>query len=99
MALVSIDFQEGFGGDSVVIKVDGRELHRQQGVRTKRMLGYAASQQVELPAGEHTIEVLLPERGLSHTVSLLLRGDVHLGLSVEGDQISHVISAEPFGYG
>src|SRR5829696_5946083 len=99
MGKLNIDFQEGFAGELVVVKLDGREVHRQDKVQTKRAIGYAASQQVQTPPGEHTVEIILPDRDLSTKVKLPAADETHLGFSVEGGKISHIISTESFGYG
>ena len=43
MPRLHIALQEGFAGDPVSISVDGREIYRKDGVRTRTQIGLADS--------------------------------------------------------
>lgn len=105
MTILRIDLQEGFGGDEVVLEVDGREIFREEGVRTDRRLGLAVAPsgrstyyEAELPKGRHTVTVSLPRRNLSKEIQVSAADRTYLGVSVEGGEITCIVSKTPLGY-
>lgn len=105
MPTLRIDLQEGFGGDEVVIEVDGREVFREANVRTDMRVGRAvvrpgraAYHEADVPEGRHTVTVKLPRRNLSADIDVAHAGATYLGVSVEGAGITHIISDTPMGY-
>jgi hypothetical protein len=96
MRTLTLDLQDGFSGDEVIIRVNGREIERRSDVRTKRMLGLAESVEIALPDGPVTLELEVPGRRISgHT-------DVRhakVGASLAGNGMQFIQSEEPFGYG
>jgi hypothetical protein len=97
MPLLHVDLQEGFGGEPILITVNGRELFRKASVRTRTQIGLADSFELTLPAGTAHIEVTA--RGTTHTIAAPLSADLYLGVSITPDgQIVHKQSAHAFGY-
>lgn len=101
MPLLHIGFQEGFMDDTVVVRVDDKEVCRKPNVRTRLQIGYADSCEVDVRENMVEVEVILPLRSLSKSIPVVFDGSapVYLGLSVtpEGG-ISERVSREPFGY-
>lgn len=98
MATLTIDLQEGFGGEDVIVRVDGREAARLSGVLTKRMLGYADSLQVEIPEHGATVEVAVPSHDLEQRIEVRPGETPYLGVSLSPGQLSFLPYARPFGY-
>lgn len=98
MPTLTIDLQEGFEGEEVVIRVAGKEAARRGGVRTKRMLGLADSLEVEVPAGTASVEIAVPSKNLSKQVDVRPEETPYLGVSLSGGQINLLPYPEPFGY-
>ena len=96
MPRLTIDLQEGFSGDEVIVRVNGREVERRLGVRTKRVLGLAQSVAIDVPDGAVNLEVDVPTRGVRATTDVR---HPQLGVSLEGNGIQFVQSDEEFGYG
>jgi hypothetical protein len=97
MPLLHVDLQEGFGGEPVLITVNGRELFRKDGVRTRTQIGLADSVEETLPAGDIRIEVTA--RGTTHAIAAPLSADLYLGVSITPEgRIVHKQSAHAFGY-
>jgi hypothetical protein len=97
MPLLHVDLQEGFGGEPVRIAVNGDELFRKDGVRTRTQIGLADSVEQTLPAGDIRIEVTA--RGTTHTIAAPLSADLYLGVSITPEgRIVHKQSAHAFGY-
>ncbi len=98
MPTLTIDLQEGFEGEEVVVRVDGKEAARRGGVRTKRMLGLADSLEVEVPAGTAAVEIAVPAKNLSKKVEVRPEETPYLGVSLSGGEINLLPYPEPFGY-
>jgi hypothetical protein len=98
MAKLTIDLQEGFGGEDVVVRVDGREAARQSGVRTKRMLGYAGCLEVEVSADLVTVEIAVLSHKLENRIEVRPGETPYLGVSLSGGQLNLLLHQEPFAY-
>ncbi len=100
MVLLHIALQEGFEGDTVVIRVNGKEVFRKPSVKTRLQTGYADSLEVNVQEGPVNVEVTLPARNLSESIEFRASGRVYLGVSVTRDgRISYKEPrTEPFGY-
>lgn len=94
---IRVDLREGFEDDEVVIHVGEQEVFRKQGVTTLTQIGRADGIDAPLAEGPVTVRVELPKRGLSESFSVPGPG-VHLGISVEGGELTHEVSATPFRY-
>jgi len=95
---LKIDLQNGYSNDLVVIRVNGKEVFRKNGVTTKLLLGVADSIQLEVSDMLAKVDVDIPSKDLSETMSLRLSAPTYLGISVIGGQIAYMINKEPFAY-
>jgi hypothetical protein len=98
MASLSIDFQEGFTGEAVIVEVNGKEVFRQEEVKTKRMLGLATSFEAQLPERGLHVKVILPNRNASKSIELRGKESYYLGVSVNEGKIEFTIFDKPMGY-
>lgn len=99
MTNLCVALLDGFEGDAVVVKVNGREVFKQDSVKTKHQIGKAASFEVDVKDGPAQVEVSLPLKDLAKTIDLKVSGDVFLGVSLtENNKIKHSVSSEPFRY-
>ena len=96
--LLKIDLQDGFEGDTVVIEINSKELYHNEGVKTELTLGYADSIEADVPKGQCTVEVNLPEKGISESIHLEIIAPVYLGLSVLEGKIVNRLSDTFFAY-
>ena len=97
MPRLHIALQEGFAGDPVRISVDGRDVYRKDGVRTRTQIGLADSVETTHDPGSATIEIRA--RDSSATITPILTGDLFLAVSLSPDgRIVHRSSAQPFRY-
>jgi hypothetical protein len=96
MSALTIDLQDGFSADRVVILVNGREVAARSGVTTKRMIGLAETLSVDVPEGPVRVEVVLPGRGVRGSVEAK---EPHLGVSVTSGGLEFIQSRREFGYG
>jgi hypothetical protein len=98
MSKLRVDFQEGFAADEVEIRINGHDSFHKEGVTTRRMLGLATSSEIEVPDGPVDIEIEVPTRRLSKTISLKSSESAHLGVSIQGGELKLMVSQKPFGY-
>lgn len=98
MPQLTIALQSGFDGDTVVVTVDGAQVMRRQGISTDTRVSLAAQHELTVHAGPTEIAVELPDRRLSSSVKLNVTADMHLGVSVDGVEISFRESSQAFGY-
>jgi hypothetical protein len=98
IATLQLDLQDGFADDLVVVRVNGIEVFRKEGVTTKLLLGYADSFQVRVPEGSVDVEVVVPSRNLSRTVSIRISQKSYLGVSIQDGKIEYLERNEPFPY-
>jgi len=95
MSTLHVALQDGFAGDEVAIRVDGREVWRKAGVKTDIRISRADAAEVEAPSGA---AVEIEARGRTAAV----RADPatpHLGVSLDREGRPQMrLSAEPFAY-
>jgi hypothetical protein len=95
MPTLTIDLQDGFADDDVIVCVNGKEVERRSGVRTKRMLGLAQSMAITVPDGPFSIEVRVTTRGISGRTEVR---HTQLGVSLSDKDVQFVQSDKQFGY-
>jgi hypothetical protein len=99
MASLHIDLQEGFENDSVLIRINSREVFKKERVQTKLLTGKAGSFKVDVPTGRLTLEVIVETRNLSTIVPIGIQESSYIGLSIiEGTIKVSPPSRTPFGY-
>jgi len=99
MPRLHIALEEGFVGDAVLLRIDGRKIFEQPAAKTRTQIGLAATHEEQLPSGAHTIEVVLPQRHLSRSIPVSLDSDMYVGISVGSDGFQEPrIANKPFGY-
>jgi hypothetical protein len=99
MAKLTIDLQDGFSDDTVIVRVNGREILREDHVSTRDLVGKARSVTTDVPLGPARIEIELPDRGLVERRELDVSADRSLGISVEHGHIHTIVSDHGFFYG
>lgn len=90
-----IDLQDGFNNDRVELYVNGVNVFAEKGVTTRRQLGLALSSEVDVPAGTLELEIKIPTRKLSKTISV---DTPNIGISIRNGAIEIITSGKRFGY-
>jgi len=98
---LAIHLQEGFRNDTVIIRVNGGEVYRENDVASRQLLGGLAddSLAVEVEAGLVEVEVDVPTQNLTATYNVNAAEYPYLGVYIEGGEIRFRRSKEAFGYG
>jgi hypothetical protein len=98
MVLLHIALQEGFWGDTVIVRVNGEQVFREKDVKTRLQIGLADSVELDVAEGPTQVEVLLPSKNLSDSVQLDVSAPTYVGVSIVDGKITFRISDMPFGY-
>ena len=99
MPALHVDLQEGFVNDTVVVRVNGREVFNKASVKTKLQIGLATAFEADVPEGLLSIEIALPLKNVSETFALQVSDSTYLAVFITHEgRIAHRISQEPFGY-
>lgn len=93
-----VALQDGFDDEPVIVNADGREIYRNEHVRTDPRIGVAHAFETRVKALPEAIEVTLPRRGLTSRLQVPRGGDVHVGISVVDGVLRFRTSERPFGY-
>ena len=95
MAVVHLYLTDGFNDDRVVVSVDGRKVFDGGGITTKKLLGLAKQLGPVAVAGDTArLEIELPEKGLSVTISADLSKGSHVPIAIENGQFTHSIEKQ-----
>jgi hypothetical protein len=95
---VTVDLQEGFDKDRVVLRIAAQTVFDEPAVSTRRQLGLARTIALDGAPGA-TLIVELPDKGLSERIELGSADPIFIGVNLERDgRLSHRISGEAFGY-
>ena len=99
MAILHIDLQDGFSDDTVVVRVDGREVYRGDHVSTAMLLGFAHTFEVEVEGGRTVVDIAVPSRGWQERIAFdVTAAEVWLAVTLVRGGIVHHLSDQPFGY-
>ena len=105
MALtVTVDFQIGFSGQVVSLRVDGRDIATRERMVTNPATGFARRYRVKCEPGFRNVEIAVSDGSVMKRFSqgLLLVADTTLGVQYrqfwDGMDIALVIAKRPFLY-
>ncbi len=91
--------QNGFLDDEVVVRVNGNEVFRKQGVKTRTQVGLADTIEVGIEHGRARIEISLPARDIAEALEIDVTKPTYIGVSVDPeDGIRYAIQYRPFRY-
>jgi len=98
--VLRIHLQEGFSGDTVIIRVGGREVARREGVTTLTQIGVADVFDLEVGTEPVSVETEVVTRGIAGAIRIEAPGETgHVGISVvEGGRLEQKAQKEPYLY-
>jgi hypothetical protein len=83
MPTLHVDLREGFQRDTVIVRVDGREVYNRPDVETNYSVGLADRLTAEVSTGTVRVEVLLPRRGLEGSLTIPVTDSATLSFSLD----------------
>lgn len=96
---LTIEFQEGFHDDALVVRIAGIEAMRHEHVTTRLQTGYAAAGTATVAAGRVVLDVDLPATGGSGQVVLDVQAPMWVGVNLDAGRVFRFkVSDSPFGY-
>lgn len=85
--LINVALQDGFDGDTVVIRVDGAEAYRRDQLTTRTQISRADDMQLDVPDGPFELEVLVPTQGVEKRLQIDPHTHPNVSLSLLDGQL------------
>ena len=100
MPRLTVTLEEGFNGEAVRARVNGTEVFRHEGLRTRMQVWRAGAFDVDLPPGDARLEIDLPGKGTSFPLDLEIASEpVFVGISLDrAGAVRHWVASKPRGY-
>jgi len=98
LPVLTIDLQDGYDDDAVVILVDGEEKYRNSSLKTDYAIGLTVSIQIRLPEGTVKLTINIPTHKLHADKRLDVDADIFVGVNIVNGAISFRVSKERFEY-
>jgi hypothetical protein len=99
MPTLHVHLQDGFAGERATVVVNGRTAWEHPHLRTRPQLGLAEAVELEVPAGDVTVEVRLAGAARTHALVVDAERTPYLGVSLGPDgALRHTLSPTTFGY-
>jgi hypothetical protein len=97
-AQLNIALQDGFTGEEVVVRIDGKEVSR-LAAQTAWEISLATSFALSVPPGSHRVEMEIPARNIQASRDIEIGNQLWVGVSVLGpNDVVWRESTDPFGY-
>ena len=96
---VVIDLQEGFEDDEVEIFDNEKRVLKAENVKTRKQIGLASSNEVDLKGNKATLRVEVPSRNIDERREIQLSDDLHIAISIsDGNKLTWKVQSSPFYY-
>lgn len=98
MSMLTIDLQEGFNGEKVVVELDGSKIFSDDNLRTRTQIGLAIQVHQDVSLGDHIIGVKVDNSGGTGEFRIDAHKTPFLGISVKNNEVVFTPKAQAFGY-
>jgi hypothetical protein len=98
MGILHLAFQEGFEGDTVIVRIDGKEVYRKEHVTTRYQINYADSFKLHVDEESVNVEILIPAKELSKKFSIKTANTVYVKVLIQMGEIKYSASDKPLRY-
>jgi hypothetical protein len=96
---LNIHLQEGFANDTVIVRLEGREVFRDATVTTRTQIGLAEMIEIDTHSELVNVDVDVPTRSQRATFRIAPAATPWLGVSIDRTgHLTHQASAEIMGY-
>lgn len=98
MAILTVALEDGYADEPVEVRIDGRRAFRKEHVRTRTQISLAESFESTVPEGPILLEIDLPARNLSRSITVEVSERLFVGISVSGGDVQYRQSEETTGH-
>lgn len=82
-SVVKFDFQHGFANDTIILKVNGKEVLKKDDLSTDLRISLAESFTIEVPNGQTKLEITVPTKNLSLSKTIMVDLESkYIGISI-----------------
>ena len=83
-SVVKFDFQHGFANDTIILKINGKEVLKKDNVSSDLRISLAESFTIEILNGQYKLEITIPTKNLSisQTIKIGSGEDKYFGISI-----------------
>ena len=82
-SVVKFDFQHGFANDTIILKINGKEVLKKDDVSSDLRISLAESFTIEVPNGQAKLEITVPTKNLSLSKTIMIDLESkYIGISI-----------------
>jgi|SRR5687767_8783656 hypothetical protein len=82
-SVVKFDFQHGFANDTIILKVNGKEVLKKDGISSDLRISLAGSFTLDVPNGQINLEIIVPTKNLSSSQTIMIDSEgKYVGISI-----------------
>lgn len=96
--MLTIDLQEGFTSDHVVIELNNKVVFDERNVRSRFEIGFATRKEIKVPKRPYELRVSIPEAHIIKKIMIDPAETTHVGVNRTDQGIEVTRSSQPFGY-
>jgi hypothetical protein len=97
MAKIHVEFQEGWTGDRVEVRIQHALRYAGQPL-TRLQTGYAGGLTVDVEGRQVALDVRVPSRSVGASRTVRVSGEHWIGVSLQDRKLAVVDQPAPFGY-
>jgi hypothetical protein len=103
-SLLSVDFQDGFVNDSIILRINQNEVLKKNNLSTDLRIALADNSfSTRLPNGQIKIDILVPSKNLKYSKTTEIESDTYIGISIVDSNTPNAdiavrIQKDPFSY-
>ena len=103
-SVVSVDFQDGFTSDFIILQINENEVLKKDYVSTDLRISLADNSfNTRLPNGQIKIDIVVPTKNLKLSKTIEIKSDAYVGVSIVNPgtpnaEIALKIDKDPFYY-
>lgn len=103
-SVLSLDFQDGFVNDSIILRINEKEVLKKNNISTDLRISLADNSfSTRIPNGQIKIDILVPSKNLKYSKTIEIETDTYIGASIVNSNTPNAdlairIEKNPFSY-
>lgn len=104
VSVFSVDFQDGFVNDSIILRINEKEVLKKNNVSTDLRIALANNSfSTRMPNGQINVDIFVPTKNLKYSRTIDLKSDTYIGVNIVNPNTPNAditirIELEPFSY-